>query len=133
MKQFIIDGAAFSTLEGFYDEISRILIPGAVWGYNLDAFNDVLRGGFGTPEVGFEFVWQNHEISRDRLRYAETIRQLKKGLASCHPESRQSVARELSAASAHSGRTVFDWLVDIIREHGPGGTEAEDQVLLSLR
>ena len=38
MKQFIIDGAAFSTLEGFYDEISRILIPGAVWGYNLDAF-----------------------------------------------------------------------------------------------
>lgn len=44
-----IDGARFTTLEGFYDEVSRVLIPGASWGHNLDAFNDILRGGFGTP------------------------------------------------------------------------------------
>lgn len=52
-KIYEIDGAHFSTLEDFYDEISRVLIPGAYWGRNLDAFNDILRGGFSTPEEGF--------------------------------------------------------------------------------
>ena len=49
---YTIDGKAFSTLQGFFDEISRAVIPGAEWGHNLDAFNDILRGGFGTPEGG---------------------------------------------------------------------------------
>ncbi len=47
-----INGAAFSSLEGFFDEVSRKLIPDAILGKNLDAFNDILRGGFGTPEDG---------------------------------------------------------------------------------
>ena len=50
MELYEIDGKNFSTLEEFYDEISRVLIPGAQWGRNLDAFNDILRGGFGTPD-----------------------------------------------------------------------------------
>ena len=57
-----IDGNRFSTLEGFYDEISRVLIPGPYWGRNLDAFNDILRGGFGTPEVGFILRWKNSQL-----------------------------------------------------------------------
>jgi len=55
-----IDGANFASLEEFYAEVSRKLIPEADWGRNLDAFNDVLRGGFGTPEDGFVLVWKNH-------------------------------------------------------------------------
>ena len=39
-----IDGRRFSTLEGFYDEASRLVTPGADWGHNLDALNDNLRG-----------------------------------------------------------------------------------------
>ena len=73
MKRTIeIDGARFSSLEGFYDEVSARLIPGAEWGRNLDAFNDILRGGFGTPEKGFVLVWKNHALARDRLGHAET-------------------------------------------------------------
>lgn len=45
-----IDGSRFHTLEEFYDEIGTALIHGSPWGRNLDAFNDILRGGFGTPE-----------------------------------------------------------------------------------
>src|SRR5262245_42877877 len=66
-KIYEIDGYHFSTLEEFYDEISRVLIPGAGWGCNLDAFNDILRGGFGTPEEGFVLRWNNSRVSRDRL------------------------------------------------------------------
>ena len=64
---FEIDGARFSTLEEFYDEVDRVLIPHAWWGRNLDAFNDILRGGFGTPECGFEIRWKDHQLSQERL------------------------------------------------------------------
>jgi RNAse (barnase) inhibitor barstar len=67
MTTYEIDGRDFSTLDGFYDEISRVLIPGAFWGRNLDAFDDVLYGGFGTPDERFALIWKNHELSRDVL------------------------------------------------------------------
>lgn len=62
-----IDGAKFRNLEGFYEEVSKNLIPTQLWGRNLDAFNDILRGGFGTPAEGFEFKWLHSEVSRTRL------------------------------------------------------------------
>jgi hypothetical protein len=33
---------------------------------------------------------------------------------------------------SNTGSTVYDWLLDIIHEHGPGGSEAEDAVELRL-
>ncbi len=133
MISYVLDGSAFSTLEGFFEEVSRVLIPDVAWGHNLDAFNDILRGGFGTPEGGFELIWKDHALSRDRLGYAETIRQLEKRLARCHPTNREAVAGKLATARSGSGPTVFDWLDEIIRDHGPGGQQADDHVLLSLR
>jgi hypothetical protein len=35
--------------------------------------NDILRGGFGTPDDGFTLRWKNHDISRQRLGYRETV------------------------------------------------------------
>ena len=48
-KEFIIDGRRFSTMRGFYDEVEHVFTCGLYWriGQNLNAFNDVLRGGFG--------------------------------------------------------------------------------------
>jgi hypothetical protein len=127
-----IDGRDFSTLEEFYDVISHVLIPGAAWGHGLDSFNDILRGGFGTPEGGFILRWKNTQLSRSRLGYPETVRQLERRLARCHPANRQSVSDDLQRARSHVGATVFDWLEGIIRGHGPGGCEAEDGVELIL-
>lgn len=64
---YVIDGAAFSNLRGFFKQVSRILIPRRSWGRNLNAFNDILRGGFGTPTEGFVLVWKHSELSRQRL------------------------------------------------------------------
>ena len=72
-----IDGSRCSTLESFYDEVARVLVsPGVFWGRNLNAFNDILRGGFGTPEGGFILRWMNSELSRQYFGYPETVRQL---------------------------------------------------------
>ncbi|GEP96124.1 barstar family protein [Chitinophaga cymbidii] len=71
MRTIIIDGNRFSDLEGFYSEIDRVLTKGLDWrtGHNLDAFNDLLRGGFGVHEYEepIRLVWENSEKSREEL------------------------------------------------------------------
>ena len=131
-RTYEIDGARFSRLEEFYDEIGRVLIPGAYWGRNLDAFNDILRGGFGTPEGGFILRWKNSWLSRRRLGYRETVRQLEMRLQRCHPSNCAAVSKDLDRARQEQGPTVFDWLVEIIEDHGTGGEQAEDGVELQL-
>lgn len=116
-KMYAIDGAHFKTLEEFYDEISRNIIPGFVWGRNLDAFNDILNGGFGTPEEGFILVWSNSALSRKYLDYSETIRQLEKRLEHCHPTNKPHTREQLEEAKKSAGATVFDWLMEIIHDH----------------
>jgi RNAse (barnase) inhibitor barstar len=131
MKIYEIDGRRFSSLEEFYDEIDRVMSL-SEWGHNLDAFNDILRGGFGTPQGGFTIRWKNHSISRERLGYPETVRQLSLRLKRCHPANRETVSQYLKDAEQGRDQTVFDWLVNIIRKHGLGGEEQQDQVELIL-
>ena len=51
-QSLIINGDTFSNLEEFYDEIDRVFTKNLVWktGHNLNAFNDLLCGGFGVFE-----------------------------------------------------------------------------------
>jgi len=67
----IINGENFSDLEGFYDEIDRVLTKDLDWktGHNLDAFNDLLRGGFGVYEYEepVKIIWTNYSESIKRL------------------------------------------------------------------
>ncbi len=132
-KIYDIDGNEFATLEEFYEVVSRVLIPGAGWGHNLDAFDDILRGGFGTPEGGFIIRWHNSRKSQELLGYPETVRQLKLRLEQCHPSNVRHVRKQLTAAERGKGPTVYDWLIEIIREHGAGGEESADGVELVLK
>ena len=113
-----LDGARFETLEGFYDEVERALLsPGAKWGRNLDAFNDVLRGGFGTPEDGFTLRWVNAARSRRALGHDETARWLEARLPKVHPSNRRFFAARLEAARRGDGETLFETLLDLVRGH----------------
>ncbi|MFN9976279.1 MAG: barstar family protein, partial [Phycisphaerae bacterium] len=104
----------------------------AEWGKNLDAFNDILRGGFGTPDHGFVIRWVNSRRSQEALGYQETIRQLQFRLNRCHPSNIPDVRKQLAAAESGHGATVYDWLLDIIHVHCVGGEESEDGIELSL-
>jgi RNAse (barnase) inhibitor barstar len=127
-----IDGARFDTLEGFWDEVSAHLILGFEWGRNFDAFNDILRGGFGTTDGGFKLRWLNSQRSRELLGYVETLRWLEGKIQHCHPENVEIVKREIELARRSEGPTVLDIILVIIRIHGPGGSEARDGVELEL-
>jgi hypothetical protein len=52
LPALLIDGSRFDDLSGFTREFSPLLDHSTGCG-GLDAFNDILRGGFGTPDDGF--------------------------------------------------------------------------------
>ena len=127
-----IDGSHFHDLDGFSDEFSTRVLSEYRWRGNLDAFNDILRGGFGTPERGFVLRWLNSSLSVERLGYGETVKWLEGIRQTCHPSNVPGVEAALAAARRREGPTLFDMIAEIIRTHGPGGAEAEDSVLLEL-
>jgi hypothetical protein len=73
--------------------------------------------------------WLNAESSRAALGYEATIRRLEGLRTTCHPSNRPMVEARISSARRGEGPTLFDEIVDVIRDHGPGGTESEDGVL----
>jgi len=129
----IIDGARFHDFDGFCEEISAVLTPGLYqWHGNLDAFVDILRGGFGTPEGGFVLVWRNSVISRSALGWDATIAHWERILKGCHPSNRPSIGNRIDEARHHRGQTLFDLIVEIIGDRGPAGKEPEYGVELVL-
>ena len=71
MKTFILDGNNFSNMEGFYLEIDKLLTKNLQWktGHNLNAFNDLLRGGFNVHEYNEPITirWINYGKSKKEL------------------------------------------------------------------
>lgn len=70
MKTIELDGNNFSDIESFYDEVQKKLYANDEdWGRNLDAFNDILFGGFGVFGAGenIKLVWKNSEKSKRDL------------------------------------------------------------------
>jgi len=54
-------------MDEFAKHFSQRVLREHRWRGNLDAFNDILRGGFGTPDEGFVLVWRDHLTSREHL------------------------------------------------------------------
>ena len=71
MKTFILDGNNFTDMEGFYNEIDKMLTKNLQWktSHNLNAFNDLLRGGFGVHEYNEQITirWINFDKSKESL------------------------------------------------------------------
>lgn len=113
-RAYIIDGRDFSNLKGFWDEVSDKIIPNVYWGRNLDAFNDILHGGFGTPAEGFVLIWKNSGISRNKLGYDETINWCKNKILHCHPTNIDYFEKRIDELKRREGKTLFDEIIEII-------------------
>src|SRR3954452_12791660 len=108
--EYVIPGERVTSLESFYDLVGEAVNgPGGYFGGNLDAFEDCLRGGFGTPDEGYAIRWQHSEVSKQALGYPETVRQLELRLMRCHASNIPLVSEELEMARSGQGPTVFDW------------------------
>lgn len=113
-----IDGTHFSTIDEFFDEIDKLLTQNLSWktGHNMDAFHDLLRGGFGVHEVGegIDFYWIHADKSQQDFGYEATILYWEKIFQKCHPTNRKEVMLKIKAAKAHEGKTLFDIIIDEI-------------------
>ncbi|MES2986104.1 MAG: barstar family protein [Patescibacteria group bacterium] len=116
-KTYEIDGNNFNTLDGFYSEFESKVLDTPSWGRNLDAFNDVLSGGFGTPDEGFILVWDNSDKSRESLGWEETIKYIEHKLTTCHPSNVEDVQKELEDAKQGKGETIFKILIYVIKNN----------------
>ena len=70
-KTVTINGDNFRDLDTSYDGIDNVLTKDLEWqtGHNLNAFNDLLSGGFGVYEYEepIKLVWTNFSNSRKTL------------------------------------------------------------------
>ena len=116
-KTYIVDGTKFSTLAEAATEFTQVLGLTIPWNGNLDAFNDFLNGGFGTPGEGFILIWQYSETSKMRLGFEETLRWLDEAARKSRPSNASQIHDRIAAARRKQGQTLFETLVEIIRDH----------------
>ena len=132
MKNIVIDGEKFSDLEGFYTEMDRLLTKDLDWqpGHGLDAFNDLLRGGFGVHEYGEHLYikWIHFAKSRQDLGYRATKDYYQEILKKCHPTVRERIEKKLQDANECKGRTILDMIIDVILDTNDSGHWCELEI-----
>ena len=95
LPTYVIDGSKARSWPEIVASINAF-IPNSAWqGNSLDALDDILYGGYGTPE-NFVVVWKASEVSRQALGPQETS-----SLFNNMPRS----------------QTLFDMLVEIFEGH----------------
>ncbi|WP_327370891.1 barstar family protein [Streptomyces sp. NBC_01217] len=115
---YVIDGSRVTGLEQFWEVIGEAVNgPGGYFGRNFDALADCLGGGMGTPDDGdFVFEWRDHALSARALGHEETARYLRQSLSRVHPSNRSAFRQRLDEALAGRGPTLFDLLVETLRD-----------------
>lgn len=116
-KKFIIDGARFDNLEGFFCEVDAVFTKNLTFktGHNLDAYNDILRGDFGMHERGepITILWKNATKSRLDLGFPATAKYHEENMSTCHPLNRDLVKKRMLAALNKTGPTLMDEIIEI--------------------
>jgi RNAse (barnase) inhibitor barstar len=118
MKTITIDGSAITNIDTFYDEIYRKFCPNLKgFGRNLDAFNDVLRGGFGEFEYGtpIKLVWTNSNNSKIALGYGAKANYLRRIKVQTDRSNYKYIDARISEADRQEGRTLFDQIIEVIK------------------
>ncbi|MCX5143753.1 barstar family protein [Streptomyces sp. NBC_00338] len=121
---YVIDGSGVTGLDSFWVVIGEAVNgPGGYFGRGLEAFADCLRGGMGTPDDDdFVIEWRDHEMSARALGHEETARYLRGLFPRAHVSNLPRLREELARAEDGRGPTLFDRLLEIVREETDPGT-----------
>ncbi len=121
MKTFTIHGENFSDISGFYGEVDRVFMQGETWmlGESLDAFDDLLYGGFGAlaGEKEIRLVWRGFEKSKVDLGLQATKDFYLQKLRQPQVYNADWARQKLAGLEAGTGKTYFEMLLEIIAQH----------------
>ncbi len=108
----VINGRHFSDLQGFYEEISRLLMKNEDWKVGtLDGFDDILYGFKG------EIIWKDAQKSREDLGVEATKEFYENKIRQGKPFNIVLMQQKLDELVAGTGPTLFEILVEIIQSH----------------
>ncbi len=116
----VIHGGHFSSLEGFYKEVSNVLMKDTDWEVGtLDGFDDILYGGFGVFEnkEEIEIHWRESQKSKDDLGLKATQEFYENKLRQGKPFNIQLMQQKLDELRDGKGQTLFEILFEIISSH----------------
>ncbi|ASE61783.1 ribonuclease inhibitor [Chryseobacterium indologenes] len=119
-KMIVIHGGHFSSLGGFYEEVSKVLMKNTDWNVGtLDGFDDILYGGFGVFEnhEEIEILWKESEKSKQELGFSATREFYENKIKQGKPFNIKLIQQKLDDLISGKGPTLFDILVEIIESH----------------
>ena len=120
-KQIIINGQNIHDIPSFYVEVNRVFMQNESWklGESLDAFDDLLYGGFGTinSNEAVELVWTNCTLSKTALGFETTKAYYQTKLEPGSPFNKKHFTDKLAELEAGKGQTYFDIVIEIIASH----------------
>jgi RNAse (barnase) inhibitor barstar len=121
-KPFVsIEGSNIHDIASFYEEINRVFMRNEEWqlGNSLDAFNDLLYGGFGVLDQNAEtdIIWKDMNISREALGYEATKAFYTQKLAPDSPYNKSYHQEKLKELESGKGQTYFDIVLEVIADH----------------
>ena len=121
MKTIVIEGSRIHDIRSLYEEINRVFMQGEDWklAESLDAFNDLLYGGFGAilHENEVKIIWNHAAQSQKALGFETTKIYYENKLM--HPEL-YNVAlfkAKLSDLISGKGPTYYEIIKEIIASH----------------
>ena len=119
--QIIINGSAIHDIKSFYDEVNRVFMAEEEWeiGQSLDAFSDLLYGGFGAikGKDPVDLIWLDVEKSREALGHEATKAYYLEKLKPDSSFNKILFQEKLTALECGVGETYFDIITEIISEH----------------
>jgi len=108
----VINGGHFSTLEGFYDEVSELFMKDENWKIGtLDGFNDILYGFQG------EIIWKDSQKSKEELGFEVTKKFYENKIRQGKPFNIKLIQEKLDDLAEGNGQTLFEILIEIIESH----------------
>lgn len=116
----VIHGGHFSSLEGFYEEASSVLMKDTDWKVGtLDGFDDILYGGFGViyGKEEIEIIWQESQKSKENLGFNATREFYENKIKQGKPFNIELIQQKLDELTKGEGQTLFEILVEIIESH----------------
>ena len=113
-----IDGNNFSDFEGFVHEFNiNVVGDDRTWTGGFGMLNDLLRGGYGTPEGVFAIEWRHSHKSQKDLGKEATLAWLEAAKDKVHPASRENWSMQIALMKQNTGETLFMRVVNIIVLH----------------
>ncbi len=121
VKTITIDGNNIYDIPSFYEEINRIFMSDEDWkiGQSLDAFNDLLYGGFGEIKGNekIRLIWKNFEQNKKSLGPEVTKAYYRNKLNFPSTFNIDFVQEKLAELENGTGKTYVEIILEIIGEH----------------